>query len=83
MNHKFIQILLFSIDELAEKVAALGLNKKEFIKLDIGEVVLDAWMIKPPNFDPDNKYPIVFYVYGEPAELKKRTFAGGRIERMY
>ncbi|MDC7996824.1 head GIN domain-containing protein [Gilvibacter sediminis] len=23
------------------------------------------------------------YVYGEPAELKKRTFAGGRIERMY
>lgn len=23
------------------------------------------------------------YVYGEPAELKKKTFAGGRIQRMY
>ena len=54
-------------NELLEKVAALQLTQKEFIKLDIGEVVLDAWIIKPPNFNPANKYPIVFYVYGEPA----------------
>lgn len=53
--------------ELLEKVAALQLTQKEFIKLDIGEVVLDAWVIRPPNFNPTNKYPIVFYVYGEPA----------------
>lgn len=53
--------------ELIEKAGALGLTEKEFIKLDIGDVVLDAWMLKPPGFDPANKYPIVFYVYGEPA----------------
>lgn len=53
--------------ELSEKVAALQLTPKEFIKLDIGEVALDAWVIRPPNFDPSKKYPIVFYVYGEPA----------------
>lgn len=53
--------------ELSEKVAALALTPKEFIKLDIGEVALDAWVIRPPNFDPSKKYPIVFYVYGEPA----------------
>ncbi len=30
-------------------------------------VVLDAWINKPKNFDPTKKYPVVFYVYGEPA----------------
>ena len=30
-------------------------------------VVLDAWINKPANFDPNKKYPVVFYVYGEPA----------------
>jgi dipeptidyl-peptidase-4 len=30
-------------------------------------VALDAYMIKPPYFDPSKKYPLLFYVYGEPA----------------
>ena len=30
-------------------------------------VVLDAWISKPLNFDASKKYPVVFYVYGEPA----------------
>ena len=30
-------------------------------------VSMDGWMKKPANFDPNKKYPIVFYVYGEPA----------------
>jgi dipeptidyl-peptidase-4 len=52
---------------LKAKYAALGLNPKEFIKVDIGDVVLDAWMIKPKDFDPSKKYPLLAYVYGEPA----------------
>ena len=28
---------------------------------------LDGWCIKPPDFDPAKKYPVLFYVYGEPA----------------
>jgi len=28
---------------------------------------LDAWINKPANFDPNKKYPVVLYVYGEPA----------------
>jgi dipeptidyl-peptidase-4 len=35
--------------------------------VDIGDVVLDAYMIKPANFDPSKKYPLLIYVYGEPA----------------
>jgi len=27
---------------------------------------MDAWMIKPRDFDPSRKYPILVYVYGEP-----------------
>ena len=36
------------------------------IKTD-DNIILDAWMNKPLNFDPKKKYPVVFYVYGEPA----------------
>jgi len=65
-QHKKIKELQ-SNQALKDKVTALDLNYPEFIKVDIGEVVLDAWMIKPPNFDPAKKYPLIFYVYGEPA----------------
>lgn len=27
---------------------------------------MDAWMIKPSDFDPEKKYPVLVYVYGEP-----------------
>lgn len=33
-------------------------------------VTLDAWMSKPDNFDSTKKYPVVFFVYGEPASFK-------------
>ena len=40
----------------------------EYLKIDIGDnVILDAWINKPKNFDPSKKYPVVFSVYGEPA----------------
>ncbi|HNR07322.1 MAG TPA: S9 family peptidase [Saprospiraceae bacterium] len=52
---------------LKSKINDLGLRPKEFFKVDIGEVVLDAWVIKPRSFDPRKKYPVLFHVYGEPA----------------
>jgi len=30
------------------------------------DVTVDAWINKPVNFDSTKKYPVVFYVYGEP-----------------
>jgi len=40
----------------------------EFLQLAIGGgVVMDAWMIKPRDFDPAKKYPVFVFVYGEPA----------------
>ena len=52
---------------LKNKMKELGLRPKEFIKVDIGDVTLDTWIIKPINFDPQKKYPVIFHVYGEPA----------------
>ncbi len=40
----------------------------EFFKVTTDDgITLDAWMVKPANFDSTKKYPVVFYVYGEPA----------------
>ena len=40
----------------------------EFFQVAVADgVQLDGWIIKPPGFDPSKKYPILFYVYGEPA----------------
>jgi len=52
---------------LKTKMNELGLRNKEFFQVDIGDIVLDAWMIKPINFDPQKKYPLLIHVYGEPA----------------
>jgi dipeptidyl-peptidase-4 len=52
---------------LKNKMNELDLRPKEFFKVDIADVVLDAWMIKPKDFDPTKKYPVIFHVYGEPA----------------
>ena len=39
----------------------------EFFQLNIDDdVAVDAWMIKPSDFDPAKKYPVLVYVYGEP-----------------
>jgi len=65
-THTEIKLLQDNAD-LKAKMAALALRPKEFFKVDIGEVVLDAWMIKPKNFDAKKKYPVIFHVYGEPA----------------
>jgi dipeptidyl-peptidase-4 len=40
----------------------------EFIKINTDDqITLNAWINKPKNFDSTKKYPVVFYVYGEPA----------------
>jgi dipeptidyl-peptidase-4 len=52
----------------------------EFFKIKtIDNVEMDGWMVKPVNFDPAKKYPVVFYVYTEPAEATvKDSYGRGR-----
>lgn len=65
-DHKVIRVLEDN-EEVAENFAAAQTSPKEYFRVDIGETQLDGWMIKPDNFDPSQKYPTIFYIYGEPA----------------
>ncbi len=40
-------------------------------------VELNGWMIKPPDFDPGKKYPVLMYVYGGPGSQTVRNSWGG------
>ncbi|GGK11164.1 peptidase S9 [Yeosuana aromativorans] len=53
--------------------------KVEFFKITTEDGVdMDAWMVKPKDFDPSKKYPVVFYVYSEPASATvKDTYGAG------
>lgn len=55
-------------------------NKVEFFKITTEDgIELDGWMKKPDNFDRTKKYPVVFYVYGEPAaQTVTDTYGAGR-----
>jgi dipeptidyl-peptidase-4 len=53
--------------KLRTLVASVARSSTEFFKVDIGDVVLDAWLLKPPAFDAGKKYPLLVYVYSEPA----------------
>ena len=58
--------------------------KPEFFRIKtVDGVTMDGWMIKPTNFDSTKKYPIVFYVYGEPASQTVKDSYGTGFNRLY
>ena len=65
-DHKMVRRLE---DNAALKAVydSYGFRTREYFQVDIGEAVLDGWMIKPRDFDPTKKYPVIFHIYGEPA----------------
>ncbi|WP_235832993.1 S9 family peptidase [Arcticibacter tournemirensis] len=59
-------------------------NRAEFFKVKTTDgVVMDGWMVKPANFDPSKRYPVVFYVYGEPAGQTVTDSYGTGFNRLY
>ena len=54
-------------EALASKLKAYNLSAKEFfvLKTDKGNE-LNAWILKPKNFDPTKKYPLFMYQYSGP-----------------
>jgi len=67
-DHRVVRTLEDNAD-LAAKVANLRAHPAEFFTVPVDDgVVLDGWMIKPRPFDAGRTYPLLVYVYGEPAE---------------
>ncbi len=65
-HHRVVRPLVKN-EALKAKVERLSRRPVEFFKVDIGEAVLDGWCIKPPDFQENKRYPLIVYVYGEPA----------------
>ena len=49
---------------LTENLKKYNISKKEFTTLDINGNKLNAWVMKPKNFDETKKYPLFMFVYG-------------------
>lgn len=62
--------LLYTIQDNAafkSKMQDYGFTTKDLFTLTTSEgVELEAWMMKPKDFDPNKKYPVLMYVYGGP-----------------
>lgn len=51
-----------------EMVKTMLHNPQSFFRITTDDqVTMDGWMIRPADFDSTKKYPVLFYVYGEPA----------------
>ncbi|HEC44853.1 MAG TPA: S9 family peptidase [Bacteroides sp.] len=65
-KHKTERVLVDN-EKLKAALAGVKTGESEFFRVDIGDgVELDGWIMKPWNFDPVKKYPVLFFVYGEP-----------------
>ncbi|HKV76449.1 MAG TPA: S9 family peptidase [Gemmatimonadales bacterium] len=59
-------------------IAALAKGPANFVRVDAGDgVALDGYIMRPPGFDSTKKYPVLFYVYGEPAGQTATDSWGG------
>ncbi|MBR1720096.1 MAG: S9 family peptidase [Phocaeicola sp.] len=75
-GHKSVRLITDN-SKAKEQYKALGWRPKEFVKTKSGNLTLDAWMIKPMDFDPTKKYPVIIEVYGEPASSTVQDVWGG------
>ena len=77
-DHQSTRVLIKNSD-LKNSVKQLKQKQVEFFRIEIEDnMFLDGWMMKPFNFDPAKKYPVLFYVYGEPAGSTVTDGWGGR-----
>ena len=75
-GHKSVRLITDNA-EAKKQYQALGLQPKEFFKARSGELWIDGWMIKPVDFDPNKKYPVILDIYGEPASSTVQDVWGG------
>lgn len=77
-NHKTLVDFSESLIKKSENGIA------EFFKITtIDHIELDGWMVKPVDFDPNKKYPVVFMVYGEPASQTVLDNFGAGMNHLY
>lgn len=77
-RHKLIRVLEDN-KKVNEVMSRYTLSPKEFIQIPAadGHTQLNAWIMKPVNFDPDKKYPVLITQYSGPNSQQVRNAWGG------
>ncbi|MGH7657385.1 MAG: prolyl oligopeptidase family serine peptidase, partial [Gemmatimonadales bacterium] len=76
-EHEVIRTVVDN-DSLIAAVEKLQRGPVEFFTVETADgVSLNGWVMKPVNFDPGNKYPVLFYVYGGPGSQTVLDSWGG------
>jgi dipeptidyl-peptidase-4 len=57
---------LLKNEELIKKLSPFGFSDKEFSTIEVNGETLNMWMIKPADFDPNKKYPLLMFQYSGP-----------------
>jgi dipeptidyl-peptidase-4 len=78
-SHRSLRALT-DVSALKATLAPMLQPPTEFLTVDVGEgVTLDGWLLRPSTFDATKKYPVIVYVYGEPAnQTVTDRWGGGR-----
>jgi dipeptidyl-peptidase-4 len=75
---------LYEKESSPSPLAVSAAKKVEFFRIKTEEgVEMDGWMVKPKNFDASRKYPVVFFVYTEPASQTVRDVFGTGRNRLF
>jgi dipeptidyl-peptidase-4 len=76
-THRVARTLVTN-DALKATVAPLVKQPVEFFTVGASDgATLDGWVIKPRDFDPNKRYPVLVQVYGEPASQTVMDSWGG------
>ena len=70
-------------DNTSLRASISNFPKKEFTTVTVNGTALEAWIINPPNFDPDKKYPLLMFVYGGPGNQEVLDKWGGTGDRWF
>jgi dipeptidyl-peptidase-4 len=70
--------VLAANDSLRARVAALDVRRPEFLQVPLADgTLLNAYVIKPVDFDSTKRYPLLMHVYGGPGSQTVRDAWGG------
>jgi len=78
-SHEVVRTLVANT-ALRNTVAPLMSRPGEFFRVTVaGDLALDGWMIRPRDFDSTRTYPVLVYIYGEPAgQTVRDAWFGGQ-----
>lgn len=75
-NQGKVQTTLLDNQALANTYASYDMGTKEFFVFTTPETKLMGYMVKPANFDPNKKYPVIMYQYGGPGSQQVKNAWG-------